>query len=295
MEISDCDILTVIIPVHRVFNNFQDLKLSMLLAHESECAIKFILVQDGDDDFTKKELLKLSELYGAEYVNVSVSSPGLARNAGLERVKTKWVAFWDSDDFGHAVNSIDAIQSAPVNCMAIVGGYEVRTAFSYKTLLTNKPCGNLPKLMLNPGLWRFIFRTDFIGDLRFKDLEMGEDQVFLCELCLEEETVYRADTLLYIYHKEVPGQLTSKESALGDLVLAITELLKLTEVKKYNLPYIQLVRLKLILTALKGKQIKISNLLLLIAHISKSPTRSIYSLLASFFRFGFYIALGKFK
>jgi glycosyltransferase involved in cell wall biosynthesis len=289
------DILTIVVPVHRVIGNLEGLRQSMATAHKAEVGVKFILVQDGNDEMTRRELTSLCSSFQAEYLNVNVFSPGLARNAGLDRVTTDWVTFWDSDDYGYAINAVTAIRSAPSNARAIVGGYEVRDCLSGNKIEFNKPEANLTRIMLNPGIWRFIFRTEFIGDVRFNELRMGEDQLFLCKLRLKDEMLHKTDSLLYSYNQQVEGQLTSSDVALNDIVPAILDLSILMEDEKYNAPYIRLIQLKLSLTAIRRRRIGIRGLLKLLVKVSNSPLRTMNHLISICFRFGFLIVLGKLK
>ena len=60
----------------------QNLELSLKRAKELNLPISFILVHDGLDEATDKEVSDLAVLYKAKYLNLAVNSPGLARNYG---------------------------------------------------------------------------------------------------------------------------------------------------------------------------------------------------------------------
>ena len=46
------------------------------------------------------------------------------------------------------------------------------------------------KLIAEPGIWRFIFKTEIIKDIKFPDIKLGEDIIFLSTLKLFEKNYF---------------------------------------------------------------------------------------------------------
>ena len=90
--------VTVIVPVYNGENTIQKCVESIL--NQSIEEIKIIIVDDGSNDQTNRILRKLysdnKKIEVFHQVNKGVSA---ARNFGLSKVQTKYVAFVDSDDF----------------------------------------------------------------------------------------------------------------------------------------------------------------------------------------------------
>ena len=193
----------------------QNLELSLKASKELNLPVSFILVHDGLDEVTNKEVSDLAASYKAKYLNLVVNSPGLARNYGLQHADSEWVAFWDSDDIGLVEEAISSIHNSPLNTDFILAGY---SQMSQRTKIVNQvstPIGNFPMAMINPGIWRFIFRRSAIVNTNFPPYRMGEDQVFLARLLINESLVYFSDKNVYLYVDGEGGQLTKDKKAVS--------------------------------------------------------------------------------
>jgi hypothetical protein len=76
---------------------------------------------------------------------------------------------------------------------------------------------SLIDLAITPGLWRIAFRVSVLKGKKFPALLMGEDQILLMSLDLENAKIVFVPEVFYEYQTSVPEQLTSLSSALGDL------------------------------------------------------------------------------
>lgn len=283
-----CDsILTVIVPIHNMAERLQNLEQTVRRSFEENLPIQFILVQDGLDHATSEEVTKLSRKFGTKYLQVDVGSPGLARNAGLEVAESEWVAFWDSDDFGFAERALYCIKEAPKSAEVIVAAYSHKLVGTDEERVVQKPADNLPSIMVNPGIWRFIFKREFIGALRFKDFKMGEDQVFLADLKLKESSTYKSNVEVYRYITASAEQLTKKRDALLDIRYAIENLTNILKENTTNYRYIEVMRFRMIITALKRKIISPINAI----HLFAGGRRTTYREKAKFIKSSFLILL----
>jgi glycosyltransferase involved in cell wall biosynthesis len=275
--------ISVIVPVHNMAGKLGNLEKTLKQSRELELQIEFLLIQDGMDSDTTQELQDLSKKYAAQYLQVNFHSPGLTRNSGLEYVKAPWVVFWDSDDIGNPLEVTQAISKVKVECQVVIGGYRVQSVLDNRRSKLIRPYRNLNTLAVNPGLWRFIFRREFIGKARFPSTSMGEDQVFLSRLNLKKDDVYFVDRLFYTYFIGSDSQLTKRQ----DVVLELeSSLVYVQEIIRNNAKienYIYIINARLILTAWKQRVYSNTEFIKQLSGGARIPLRKrVYWILAFF-------------
>lgn len=266
-------LLSIIVPIHNMAGKLQNLELSLKAAKELNLPVSFILVHDGLDEVTNKEVSDLAVSYKAKYLNLVVNSPGLARNYGLQHADSEWVAFWDSDDIGLVEEAISSIHNSPLNTDFILAGY---SQMSQRTKIVNQvstPIGNFSMAMINPGIWRFIFRKSAIVNTTFPPYRMGEDQVFLARLLINESLVYFSDKNVYLYVDGEGGQLTKDKKAVSEILLAIDEITQIITQNSWQYSYLRVMRTRMITTALKHKLIPLYKALILFSGSSSVPVK----------------------
>lgn len=266
-------LLSIIVPIHNMAGKLQNLELSLKAAKELNLPVSFILVHDGLDEVTNEEVSDLAASYRAKYLNLVVNSPGLARNYGLQHADSEWVAFWDSDDIGSVKEVISSIHNSPLNTDFILAGY---SQMSQRTKIVNQvstPIGNFPMAMINPGIWRFIFRKSAIVNTTFPPYRMGEDQVFLARLLINESSVYFSDKNVYLYVDGEGGQLTKDKKAVSEILLAIDEITQIITHNSRQYSYLRVMRTRMITTALKHKLIPLYKALILFSGSSSVPVK----------------------
>ena len=267
--------LSIIIPVHVKTDSLSNLELS--LKKTLGLSIQLILVSDNNEKEIQENLLKLANTYHAKVVQVDVRSPGRARNEGLKLAKTPWIAFWDSDDVGEPEPVLKAIKEAPENSKVIIGNYRVQ---NIGNLSNSKESNhkNLNKIMINPGIWRFVFASEIVKENRFPDYRMGEDQVFLARLNIKRESIHFVDQVFYTYFIGTASQLTANPDARGEALAAYFELdLLARNCSKVNFSTL-ILKTRLLFTAFKYKKLDvfwfIKELLLLRAYDTRLRLRT---------------------
>ena len=288
-------LLSIIVPIHNMAGKLQNLELSLKASKELNLPVSFILVHDGLDEVTNKEVSDLAASYKAKYLNLVVNSPGLARNYGLQHADSEWVAFWDSDDIGSVKEAISSIHNSPLNTDFILAGY---SQMSQRTKIVNQvsaPIGNFPMAMINPGIWRFIFRRSAIVNTNFPPYRMGEDQVFLARLLINESSVYFSDKNVYLYVDGEGGQLTKDNKAVSEILLAIDEITQIITHNSRQYSYLRVMRTRMITTALKHKLIPLYKALILFSGSSNVPVKKRYELTLGCIWPIFLILTGKLK
>jgi glycosyltransferase involved in cell wall biosynthesis len=221
---SETAILTAVIPAKNLSINFGNILRVLEQPNSDQVHLVLVIDEPEDEAMRVKKTLendsrfrKITAVYG-EY-----NSPGTARNAGLNEVKTKWVTFWDSDDqpiISEVINTVDIANKS--RSEIAIAGYVVESVSSgiqhFSTPFRDKKKTNLRNISLNPAIWRMSFLTELARQSSFPKLRMGEDQVFLSKLKMNDRRIYFSNKVSYVYRTENPGQLTSNKLNIKDLV-----------------------------------------------------------------------------
>lgn len=219
--------LTAVIPIRRMDESTAKLKLVILDALKS--GIEVILVVNHQDA-SKREIVieshKANQHEKFRILESEIESPGLARNLGLSSCNTSYLTFWDADDLP-VISEVcklarkvqgDSKRKFGVGSFEIIDS-ETNSVLS-RNLLTSR--NKLEReISRNPGIWRWIFNVQRIGNVRFKDFPMGEDQDFIADLNpIGSEVLISAD-VTYKYFKGWKNQLTRNKFAVGTLTSSI--------------------------------------------------------------------------
>jgi GT2 family glycosyltransferase len=108
---DQCDV-TVVIPT---YNRDKELLEAVASVRAQECQpAAIVVVDDASDDRRALDALEQIELRGAQVVRRdSRGGPASARNTGVARARTKWVAFLDNDDLwlpGHLTQAYSLLE-----------------------------------------------------------------------------------------------------------------------------------------------------------------------------------------
>lgn len=184
---------------------------------------EIILVEDSSTDQTYVELLAIVRDSGSR-VNIlsgNFGGPGSARNLGLNVAQSEYVAFFDSDDENFAGAGLSNMLQLAINSDAdvVVGAFEVLDT-NTNTIYRHSACSQFEDALRQiPGIWRLLFRRDFLeaNQLRFTDLKMGEDLLFLLDCFLSHPKIAILDEYVYRYRVGQIGQSTRSTESLIDL------------------------------------------------------------------------------
>jgi hypothetical protein len=207
--------LSIIVPIHNFKNRTENL-LSWISSPEISHS-QVILVHDTSDNQDASEIVRaIKRRTNILLVERYCNSPGLARNVGLERAERDYVVFWDFDDqpaiveFKKFYNEfVLSGRTCGVGGFAIsVGGRTIKQ-ISYTEDSLSK---NNSELMVNPCLPRWIFQRETIGNSRFIDSKLGEDQFFLATLEVFDQNLFLWGSTTYTYFVGDPNQLTRNKS-----------------------------------------------------------------------------------
>lgn len=226
----DCE-LSVVVPVGKLYGDISSLE-SWIPNYPS---VQVILILDQIDSKTKAAIDDSVLLQSAPLVEkylVDYGNPGQTRNFGFEKTTRPWVLFSDSDDIPNISNILEAIESYnQIDTNIIVGNYEIFDVNKNHTKRIER--GSLDRVLNDLprglGLWRFIFRRDYLKfkDVSFPNLSMAEDQVFFLRLNAIQTEIKYANQIFYRYFTGNEFQLTKSPSRIQDLQSAINLTLKI--------------------------------------------------------------------
>ena len=214
--------LTIVIPVKADGRDISRLGDFIERIH-----VRTIVVQDGTHPKTNFELESFVESKSDHITLIRgiFGSPGFSRNAGLDAANTNFVMFFDSDDVYPSNDVIDQFFHAAKTGLADIsaGQYHVMHCLKNESQLVEVPNRFEDLLLDNVGIWRMIFRLDFIRshDLRFEPTLMGEDLLFLLD-CLALRPRFSASSFpVYTYIMGDPSQATNSTRARDNYSLLL--------------------------------------------------------------------------
>lgn len=219
-------LLTAIIPIGKMNGNLMILK--SWIAQISNYSVKIILVHDIQDHNTALELKKLvAEHLGLEIIQISgrFGSPGAARNNALHLIDSEWVAFWDCDDYPLLNNIFNAIDDTDGGVEILVGGFITRTIGGSISSKRHSVNPSAISVSINPGVWRMVFKSELVSNLRFEKIMLAEDQLFLAKMNFITKKVKYISNPFYEYYTGGLNQLTNNPLLLRDLIVASDKIL----------------------------------------------------------------------
>jgi glycosyltransferase involved in cell wall biosynthesis len=225
-------------------------------------SFEVILVIDSAQDRTRDETQEIAQKIGAvTKVQVLVSearNPGGSRNLGLEAVSGDWVVFWDCDDAPNPSQFLEMIRRAiEMNAEVAVGEFAIQSGVQRldKTFDNLSRDNVLEIIALNPGLWRFAFKSDLAKSSKFPDLRMAEDQIYLANIFESKPNLYVFKEHVYTYWRYRSNQLTVSVSALNQLVFALDVFIN--KYKNRQCTPILMVIIRLTISAVKNASIQV--------------------------------------
>jgi glycosyltransferase involved in cell wall biosynthesis len=211
-------LLTAIVPVHQMGGKLQNLQSWLSESKE----IDIILVHDFSNDSTQSELEGI--LNNSNFAHVLLTtghygSPGIARNAGFEKVKTDFVTFWDSDDLPNLGLYLEMTKILNEGVADVcLGGYKIVNLKDHSVEVVNLHSTTVNhEVALNPGVWRMVFRTSTIPKSPFRNHLLGEDHLFLQELKFASMEKAILGKAVYTYFYAGEGNLTSNKNLIPEL------------------------------------------------------------------------------
>ena len=229
--------LSIIIPAYNCHRQIRVLIDSILGQDFTDYEI--IVVNDHSDDETTTYLATLPKLdKRIQLLNLPENGgASVARNAGLESARGKYIAFYDADDQlpSDALRQFIAAMQQP-DTELVISGFTIRTLRDQQVLASVDVCTDPPsprhadepwrlyilRLLGLDGrlyqVWNKLYRADIINQhhLRFPaGINFGEDLLFNLDYYAQMTGQIRfIDQSLYIYNQDQLGGTFSKSSLI---------------------------------------------------------------------------------
>lgn len=221
--------VTGVIPVGNLARD--KINLARIIQLSNNYPVKLLIVMDCQDKDAIQEFKETNmELFGdqVQILESDSGNPGGARQVGLQNVDTDWVCFWDSDDLPDVQNIIGSVDAVNPSRKILVGGFTIVNLdgknFKANKFEVSRPARCLRELARNPGIWRIAVRSEILRNLHFRNLSMGEDQLFIAEILALGEEIEFSSKNFYFYNAFNPSSLTKNSQAFLDLSSASTNM-----------------------------------------------------------------------
>lgn len=225
--------VSIIIPVFDIDRNIKNLTsfIDDTIIANCEKIIIHDLADQQDSSELRKAVKSVSEI---RVIDAWCDSPGNARNIGLELANQDWIVFWDADDLPVLTEFTAFMQELDMSERTVgVASYQVTDfegkVLSSRNLNRSRQLEENYELMINPGLWSWGFKKSLIGETRFKKYKLGEDQIFLAELNVFDQNIFKSNRLTYIHRLGSGKQLTYSPKYSSELLATARYALKLSK------------------------------------------------------------------
>lgn len=219
--------VSIIVPVYNAEDYLAEAIESVL---KQTCRdFELLLVDDRSTDNS----LKICQGYRAKDDRIAVlenhsekHGPGPARNMGLDHAAGEYIYFMDADDWiepdllEQALNRIQEDGSDLVS-FGIVNEFYGKRRRSHKSCAFEKQIWTREEIRCNilaywkvksVTLWSHLFQRETIGDLRFADIPLGEDDDFCSKFVTKVSTVSYLNQWLY-HHRILPSSISNQWNA----------------------------------------------------------------------------------
>ena len=222
MDGQNPPLLSAIVPISRMAGRLE--RLTEWLSDHSAKNLEIILVHDIQDEATGREIDNVirSLDYKATIIECFAGNPGSARNVGLRAATGQWVVFWDSDDCPDVEETLKCLKSNSQDMDLIIGSFtwisEITAEKNRSAKFPSKIEDALINVGLNPGIWRMIFRRNFIRETEFYPFKMAEDQIFIAEILAKNPRIVFSEENLYNYYFGSSNHQVNNHQARLDLI-----------------------------------------------------------------------------
>lgn len=288
---------SIIIPVSGNTNHIENVLAIQRSLINEENHFKIILVFDEKGNSKSRENFeKLEENISslADLIKGKFGTVGEARNRGMKEVSTRWFSFCDADDQIIVDNYLTLLEQVDKSDSHLaLGGYlSKRDGVEISRNLPEGDSINWLDVARNPGLWRYVYKSEFFKGISFPPLNMAEDQIYLSRIYGLQPKILVSQLPIYSYGIHSLGSLTSTAHE----IVKITEALQISKSVKYSdqSPYREIqrgFRTTQLMTSIKhvSMPMKAKHLLNLARHIFVGTPKDIYNSL----RFVFYCLRSK--
>ena len=206
------ELVSVIVPTYNAGEYIGDCIQSLLA--QTYKNLEIIIVDDGStDDTADKCLAFCSKDSRIHYHKQNNSGVAIARNAGLDFARGKYIIFIDADDelhFSMIEKLVGDIEKYDVD-ISVCDIYRIANSYEKKHIILDSDVElynqddalNLfmSKNYFEIGAWNKLFKKSILDDVRFvSGRRMNEDKFFVFEAFMKANSIsYRKEPLYYYY------------------------------------------------------------------------------------------------
>lgn len=219
-------LISAIVPIAGFPNGMK--QIESWISNSDLRSFEVILVIDSEEEKTHDETQRIAEILRdmatVKVLTSTARNPGGTRNLGLSSASGNWVVFWDCDDTPNPSRFLEMIKQAiQVNADMAIGEYAIQSRVNRSVSTFNGTTAEnlLETIALNPGIWRFAFKSKLAKKFNFHDMRMAEDQVYLASILETKPNLFIFKEHVYTYWRYQRNQLTTSDSALNQLVAAL--------------------------------------------------------------------------
>lgn len=208
------------------------------LVHQTLKNIEIILIDDGSSDNTGKICDRCADTdHRVHVIHQKNAGPSMARQAGLNAARGKYISFVDSDDWCEADMCETLFQAAAESEADLVFCSAYRHRSDGIAVICNLPLpegiyavkdvynsyilplyGDLKKdpLITTGYVWCCLFKKEILQNIMFfKEISLHEDEIMLLQALSNAKTIFITDSVLYHYNRMEENTL-SKRNAYWD-------------------------------------------------------------------------------
>jgi len=196
--------LSIIIPCHNLENHIDKCLDSILQQDIADIRCEIIFICDSCSDNTEEKIVKkMNSLDAMEWHwkvrKVNYKSPGLTRNEGMSLAKGEYIWFIDGDDWLIGDNAIEVIIDL------------FRDNPSTDVVRFRFDSQGCPNKGIYITLWQYVFKREFIKDIKFQGGLFDEDVAFVQEVRSRSPKIKRIYDYFYWYNFPREGSLTEQK------------------------------------------------------------------------------------
>lgn len=190
--------LTVIIPCYHVPRSTLARCLRSILPLTSVCQWEGIVVDDGNERDEIRQWVE-QDMHDDHFTVLRQENRGLggARNTGIEAAQGRYLIFLDADDELIADAFIPVLRQTQLDVYDFVS---YRYQPSRNPQFDGEACEYMAQYDIVPASPCYAIRRSTLGQLRFSERLLHEDEEFTTLLYLQSHRVLVTDALAYRYH-----------------------------------------------------------------------------------------------
>jgi len=210
------DIISVVVPIYNAGKYLRRCLNS--ITNQSYRNLEIILVNDGSTDNSLKICHEFAEKdERIQVIEISNSGSSIARNKGLDKVTGKFLSFVDADDYlklDMYKILMDYMYKEDLDFIEIEPDDPIKS-FQYDGLFSVENPISCTKRILRRtsfAVWRRLYKTSLIGDMRFIPGIIHQDVFYTMDLLKRTNRNGYLNQPLYFYNTDSIGIIRSKYS-----------------------------------------------------------------------------------